>query len=107
MRSRVPSGWNAGAVTVIGGAGNATVDLRGPDDLVFAGSGATDLTDNAIRGIATVIGGSGVDTINGGGGRDLIIGGTDRDTLSGGDGEDILVRVHSECLTGDVFGSRR
>ena len=22
-----------------------------------------------------------------------------------GDGEDILVRVHSECLTGDVFGS--
>jgi len=24
-----------------------------------------------------------------------------------GNGEDILVRVHSECLTGDVFGSRR
>lgn len=24
-----------------------------------------------------------------------------------GDGADILVRVHSECLTGDVFGSRR
>src|SRR5206468_10919684 len=24
-----------------------------------------------------------------------------------GDGEGILVRVHSECLTGDVFGSRR
>ena len=24
-----------------------------------------------------------------------------------GDGSDILVRVHSECLTGDVFGSRR
>lgn len=24
-----------------------------------------------------------------------------------GDGEDILVRVHSECLTGDVFGSSR
>ncbi|MGS2663446.1 bifunctional 3,4-dihydroxy-2-butanone-4-phosphate synthase/GTP cyclohydrolase II [Corynebacterium glucuronolyticum] len=24
-----------------------------------------------------------------------------------GDGENILVRVHSECLTGDVFGSRR
>lgn len=24
-----------------------------------------------------------------------------------GDGEDILCRVHSECLTGDVFGSRR
>ena len=23
-----------------------------------------------------------------------------------GDGEDVLVRVHSECLTGDVFGSR-
>ncbi|MEV7089232.1 3,4-dihydroxy-2-butanone-4-phosphate synthase [Streptomyces sp. NPDC093085] len=24
-----------------------------------------------------------------------------------GDGEDILVRVHSECLTGDIFGSQR
>ncbi|MGH3503859.1 MAG: bifunctional 3,4-dihydroxy-2-butanone-4-phosphate synthase/GTP cyclohydrolase II [Nocardioidaceae bacterium] len=24
-----------------------------------------------------------------------------------GDGEDLMVRVHSECLTGDVFGSRR
>lgn len=24
-----------------------------------------------------------------------------------GDGEDVLVRVHSECLTGDVFGSSR
>jgi 3,4-dihydroxy 2-butanone 4-phosphate synthase/GTP cyclohydrolase II len=24
-----------------------------------------------------------------------------------GDGEDIMVRVHSECLTGDVFGSER
>jgi 3,4-dihydroxy 2-butanone 4-phosphate synthase / GTP cyclohydrolase II len=24
-----------------------------------------------------------------------------------GDGEDLLVRVHSECLTGDVFGSQR
>ncbi|GAA2552947.1 MULTISPECIES: bifunctional 3,4-dihydroxy-2-butanone-4-phosphate synthase/GTP cyclohydrolase II [Streptomyces] len=24
-----------------------------------------------------------------------------------GDGEDVLVRVHSECLTGDVFGSQR
>jgi 3,4-dihydroxy 2-butanone 4-phosphate synthase/GTP cyclohydrolase II len=24
-----------------------------------------------------------------------------------GDGEDVLVRVHSECLTGDVFGSER
>jgi 3,4-dihydroxy 2-butanone 4-phosphate synthase/GTP cyclohydrolase II len=24
-----------------------------------------------------------------------------------GDGDDLLVRVHSECLTGDVFGSRR
>ena len=24
-----------------------------------------------------------------------------------GAGEDVLVRVHSECLTGDVFGSRR
>ena len=24
-----------------------------------------------------------------------------------GDGKDVLVRVHSECLTGDIFGSRR
>ncbi|MFJ8200639.1 bifunctional 3,4-dihydroxy-2-butanone-4-phosphate synthase/GTP cyclohydrolase II [Streptomyces sp. NPDC096152] len=24
-----------------------------------------------------------------------------------GDGEDVLVRIHSECLTGDVFGSQR
>lgn len=24
-----------------------------------------------------------------------------------GDGKDILVRVHSECLTGDIFGSAR
>ena len=24
-----------------------------------------------------------------------------------GDGEDVLVRVHSECLTGDIFGSAR
>lgn len=24
-----------------------------------------------------------------------------------GDGEDVLCRVHSECLTGDVFGSLR
>src|SRR5690606_11301687 len=24
-----------------------------------------------------------------------------------GDGEDVLVRVHSECLTGDAFGSVR
>lgn len=24
-----------------------------------------------------------------------------------GDGEDVLCRVHSECLTGDIFGSRR
>ena len=41
-----------------------------------------------------------------------------RDTITGvdhvalvrgdlGDGEDVLVRVHSECLTGDVFGSLR
>jgi len=27
--------------------------------------------------------------------------------LAEGDGEDVLVRVHSECLTGDVFGSQR
>jgi len=26
---------------------------------------------------------------------------------NGDEGEDVLVRVHSECLTGDVFGSRR
>lgn len=24
-----------------------------------------------------------------------------------GDGQDVLVRVHSECLTGDIFGSAR
>lgn len=24
-----------------------------------------------------------------------------------GNGQDVLVRVHSECLTGDIFGSRR
>ncbi|MGI8879096.1 MAG: bifunctional 3,4-dihydroxy-2-butanone-4-phosphate synthase/GTP cyclohydrolase II [Jatrophihabitans sp.] len=29
------------------------------------------------------------------------------DPASIGDGEDVLVRVHSECLTGDVFGSLR
>ena len=28
-------------------------------------------------------------------------------SASTGDGEDVLVRVHSECLTGDVFGSMR
>lgn len=27
--------------------------------------------------------------------------------ISAGDGHDVLVRVHSECLTGDVFGSLR
>jgi 3,4-dihydroxy 2-butanone 4-phosphate synthase/GTP cyclohydrolase II len=27
--------------------------------------------------------------------------------LTEGDGEDVLVRVHSECLTGDIFGSQR
>lgn len=27
--------------------------------------------------------------------------------VSADDGKDVLVRVHSECLTGDVFGSRR
>jgi 3,4-dihydroxy 2-butanone 4-phosphate synthase/GTP cyclohydrolase II len=27
--------------------------------------------------------------------------------LADGDGEDVLTRVHSECLTGDVFGSHR
>jgi 3,4-dihydroxy 2-butanone 4-phosphate synthase / GTP cyclohydrolase II len=29
------------------------------------------------------------------------------DGVSGDNGEDVLVRVHSECLTGDVFGSLR
>jgi 3,4-dihydroxy 2-butanone 4-phosphate synthase/GTP cyclohydrolase II len=40
-------------------------------------------------------------------GRDhiaLVAGAVGRDT---DDGEDVLVRVHSECLTGDVFGSQR
>ncbi|MEP6696543.1 MAG: bifunctional 3,4-dihydroxy-2-butanone-4-phosphate synthase/GTP cyclohydrolase II [Pseudonocardiales bacterium] len=40
-------------------------------------------------------------------GRDhiaLLAGDVGRD---GDDGEDVLVRVHSECLTGDVFGSQR
>jgi 3,4-dihydroxy 2-butanone 4-phosphate synthase/GTP cyclohydrolase II len=32
----------------------------------------------------------------------LVLGDLDED-----DGEDVLVRVHSECLTGDVFGSER
>ena len=27
--------------------------------------------------------------------------------MADGDGEDVLTRVHSECLTGDVFGSQR
>ena len=27
--------------------------------------------------------------------------------VAANDGQDVLVRVHSECLTGDVFGSRR
>ncbi len=30
-----------------------------------------------------------------------------RGDVSADNGEDVLVRVHSECLTGDVFGSRR
>lgn len=32
---------------------------------------------------------------------------SDPDAVSLGDGEDVLVRVHSECLTGDAFGSLR
>ena len=43
-------------------------------------------------------------------GFESIIDGTDHVALVKGDlssGEDVLVRVHSECLTGDVFGSRR
>ena len=41
--------------------------------------------------------------------RDLLNGGHHVALVKGeiGDGEDVLVRVHSECLTGDVFGSAR
>lgn len=52
----------SGALTVIGGAGNASINLRGPGDLVFAGSGSTDLTDDALSA-ATVVGGSGPMTL--------------------------------------------
>ena len=39
----------------------------------------------------------------------LLILGTGLEAAAGdlGDGEDVLVRVHSECLTGDIFGSLR
>jgi 3,4-dihydroxy 2-butanone 4-phosphate synthase/GTP cyclohydrolase II len=43
-------------------------------------------------------------------GYESVLDGTDHVALVKGDigdGEDVLVRVHSECLTGDVFGSRR
>ncbi len=43
-------------------------------------------------------------------GFESVLDGTDHVALVKGDigdGEDVLVRVHSECLTGDVFGSRR
>jgi 3,4-dihydroxy 2-butanone 4-phosphate synthase/GTP cyclohydrolase II len=43
-------------------------------------------------------------------GYESVLDGTDHVALVRGeigDGEDVLVRVHSECLTGDVFGSRR
>ncbi len=43
-------------------------------------------------------------------GYESVLDGTDHLALVRGDigtGEDLLVRVHSECLTGDVFGSRR
>jgi 3,4-dihydroxy 2-butanone 4-phosphate synthase/GTP cyclohydrolase II len=43
-------------------------------------------------------------------GYQSLLDGTDHVALVAGDlgdGEDVLVRVHSECLTGDVFGSRR
>ncbi len=43
-------------------------------------------------------------------GYESLLDGTDHVALVAGeigDGEDVLVRVHSECLTGDVFGSRR
>jgi 3,4-dihydroxy 2-butanone 4-phosphate synthase/GTP cyclohydrolase II len=37
----------------------------------------------------------------------LVLGDIDARDGDAGDGEDVLVRVHSECLTGDVFGSQR
>jgi 3,4-dihydroxy 2-butanone 4-phosphate synthase / GTP cyclohydrolase II len=39
----------------------------------------------------------------------LVMGDIDGGTVAGGTeaGEDVLTRVHSECLTGDVFGSQR
>ena len=43
-------------------------------------------------------------------GYESVLDGTDHVALVRGelgDGRDVLVRVHSECLTGDVFGSRR
>ena len=43
-------------------------------------------------------------------GYESVLDGTDHVALVRGDlgdGSDVLVRVHSECLTGDVFGSRR
>ena len=43
-------------------------------------------------------------------GYESVLDGIDHVALVKGDigsGEDVLVRVHSECLTGDVFGSRR
>jgi len=43
-------------------------------------------------------------------GYESVLDGTDHVALvrgDVGDGRDVLVRVHSECLTGDVFGSRR
>ncbi len=43
-------------------------------------------------------------------GYESVLDGTDHVALvmgDLGDGQDVLVRVHSECLTGDVFGSRR
>ena len=43
-------------------------------------------------------------------GYESVLDGTDHVALVKGDlgaGQDVLVRVHSECLTGDVFGSRR
>ena len=43
-------------------------------------------------------------------GYESVLDGTDHLALVRGDigdGRDVLVRVHSECLTGDVFGSRR
>ena len=37
----------------------------------------------------------------------LVLGDIDAEAADTGTGDDVLVRMHSECLTGDVFGSQR